>query len=71
MDETAEETEVNPCAINYVIQATPSDYVKQVINLYLSDVFNCSEIKPGNIQLVVAVRNPRQMVAEAVEHEKY
>jgi hypothetical protein len=31
MDEAGEESEIDPCSINYVVQATPSDSAKQIV----------------------------------------
>lgn len=64
MDETGEESEIDPCSINFVVQATPSDDAKQIIDMYLTDVFKCEETKKGNIQFIIAIRNPNQMIAE-------
>jgi hypothetical protein len=71
MNETGIQYSVDPCTINYRISATPSDTIKQIINIYLIDVFHCANIKPGNLTLSISVKNPNQMVAEQVLHEKY
>ena len=54
---------VDPCSINYKVEAVPNDYIKEIINLYLINVFSCSKINPGSITLTIAVKDPNQMVA--------
>lgn len=71
MNETAEETAVDPCTITYKIEANPSDYVNQILKLYLIEVFQCTELKPGAVQLNIVVKNSNQMIAEQVAHEAY
>jgi len=35
LNESAESTPVDPCNIKYVVEANPSDYVNQMLKLYL------------------------------------
>ena len=71
MNETAEETEVDPCTINYKIEANPSDYVNQILKLYLIEIFQCTNLKPGNLTLNIVVKNANQFIAEQTVHEAY
>ena len=37
-------TPIDPCSINYKIEAVPSDYIRQIINIYLIDIFKCKTL---------------------------
>lgn len=63
--------EIDPCSINYRVEALPPDYIKQIINTYLIDVFSCEKVDPGNITLTIAVKDPNQMIALKASQEKY
>lgn len=71
MDSEGGRVVVDPCSITYKVEALPADYVKQMINMYLIEVFKCSSTPQGNITMVVAVRNTSVMVAHKPEEEKY
>ena len=58
MNATAEPLVVDPCSINFKFEAIPSDYVRQIVNVYLIDVFKCGEIAPSKITLTIVVKNP-------------
>ena len=71
LTQDADDKFVNPCSINYRVEAVPNDNIKRIINMYLIDVFNCKNIEPSNLTLSIAVKNPNQMVAEKTEQERY
>lgn len=71
LNETGETEKVDPCEITYKIEASPSDYVRQMLNTYLLEVFKCKTIKNGSLVMHIVVKNPNQMVAEQQGHEKY
>ena len=58
MNTSSEPLVVDPCGINYRFEAVPSDYVKQMVNVYLIDVFKCGQVPPGKITMTIVVKNP-------------
>jgi len=45
--------------------------VQEIINIYLTQVFKCSQQPMSNITLAVVVKNTDQMIATNVSQEKY
>lgn len=45
--------------------------VQEIISIYLTQVFKCSQQPMSNITLAVVVKNTDQMIATNVSQEKY
>ena len=67
----ADDKLVDPCSINYRVEAVPNDSIKRILNMYLIDVFGCKTLQPSEPTLTIAVKNPNQMIAEKAEQERY
>lgn len=62
---------ISPCKINYKISSPSNMIVQEIISIYLTQVFKCSQQPMSNITLAVVVKNTDQMIATNVSQEKY
>lgn len=62
---------VSPCNVTYNIKAPQTSSIQQILDQYLLGVFKCATLNPSTPVLTIVVRDPNQMVATNLDHEKY
>lgn len=62
---------ISPCEITYNVQASVTQTVREIIDLYLIQVFHCQKVPIKNVNLTVVVGNVTQTIATDVKQEKY
>lgn len=53
---------INPCEVKYIIEAPATQFVDDVINLYLEQVFKCDRKQTLKIIMNIVVKNTQRTV---------
>ena len=62
---------MDPCEINYVIEAPIAQQVRDIINYYLDSVFKCQKGRPSKVIMNIVVEKAAPLLPKETVHESY
>ena len=62
---------MDPCEINYVIEAPIAQQVRDIINYYLDTVFKCQKGRPAKVIMNIVVEKAVPLLPKETFHEAY
>jgi hypothetical protein len=67
-DDEGIEREVDPCKITYILQSPRTVNMSSILDQYLTEVFGCQSLAPGDIKFTIVLKDPYQFIALTTDY---